>query len=118
MSGFRTPIISGNQIYVINDEAKLICIDINTGEIYWIVDLSKYSKGQKSKNMNLWLGPYLINNLLYNLSYFGELKIVSPISGDILSKKEIGVKGIMSPPLILTSSIFITDENSNVFKFK
>ena len=68
--------------------------------------------------MNLWLGPYLINNLLYNLSYFGELKIVSPISGDILSKKEIGVKGIMSPPLILTSSIFITDENSNVFKFK
>ncbi len=118
LSGFRTPIISGNQIYVINDEAKLICIDINTGEIYWIVDLSKYSKGQKSKNMNLWLGPYLINNLLYNLSYFGELKIVSPISGDILSKKEIGVKGIMSPPLILTSSIFITDENSNVFKFK
>ena len=118
LSGYRTPIVSGNQIYVINEDGKLICIDILSSEIYWITDLSKYRKGQKSENLNLWLGPYLINNLIYSISYFGELKIVSPISGDLLSSEKIGLKGALVPPIFLSNSFYISDENSNVYEFK
>ena len=60
LSGFRIYII-GNQIYVINDEVKLIAL-IQIQEKFIDSRFIKYSKGQKSKNMNLWLGPYLINN--------------------------------------------------------
>ena len=118
ISGYRTPIASGNQIYIINDEAQLICIDKESGDIYWITDLNKYRKGQKVENLNLWLGPYLINNLLYNISYFGELKIISPVTGEILSEENIGVNGVMVPPLILNDAIFVTDKNLNVYRFK
>ena len=118
LSGYRTPIISGGQIYVINDEGKLICLSIDKGEIYWITDLNKYKKGQKVQNMNLWLGPYLINNLLYNISYFGELKVVSPLSGELFTSETIGVKGVMVPPLILNNFIYLADEDSNVFKIE
>ena len=118
LSGYRTPIVSGNQIYIINEDAKLICIDRVSSEIYWITDLSKYRKGQSVENLNLWLGPYLVNNLLYNISYFGELKIVSPISGDMLSSETIGIKGALVPPLIVSESIYLSDENSNVYEFK
>ena len=118
ISGYRTPVISGDQIYLIDEDAKLICLDKNTGEVYWITELNKFRKGQKAKNLNLWLGPYLINNLLYNISYFGEMKVVSPMTGDILSTDKLGIKGIMLPPVILSSSIFIMDEKSNVFKFE
>ena len=118
LSGYRTPIISGNQIYVINEDAKLICVDINTGEIYWITELDKYQKGQKAKDLNLWLGPYLINNLLYNISYFGKLKIVSPITGEILTEDSLVIKGILTQPFILRDSIFVADKNSNVYKFQ
>ncbi len=118
VSGYRTPLITGNQIYVINEEGKIICIERKSGEIFWISDLKKYRKGQNSANLNLWLGPYLINNLLYNVSYFGELKILSAINGDVLSASSIGVKGIMTPPIILSENIFLSDEKSNVFKFK
>ena len=118
ISGYRTPLISGNQIYLINDDGKLICIDKSSSEIYWITDLSKYRKGQKAENLNLWLGPYLINSLIYNISYFGEVKIVSPITGEVLSTDTIGVKDINVPPIIISDSIFMTDENSNVFKFE
>ena len=38
VSGYRTPIISGNQIYLINEDAKLICLDKDSSEIYWITD--------------------------------------------------------------------------------
>ena len=117
-SGYRTPIVSGKQIYVINDEGKLICLDMNSGEIYWINDLGKYKKGRKVENLNLWLGPYLINDLLYSLSYFGELKIVSPISGEVLESRNINIDKILAPPIIVNDATYISDENSNVYKLK
>ncbi len=118
LSGYRTPVISGNQIYVINNDGKLICIDINSGEIYWISDLEKYKKGKKVENLNLWLGPYLINDLLYNLSYFGELKIISPFTGEILDVQNTGISKILTPPVIVKEAIYVSDENSNIFRFK
>ncbi len=96
----------------------MICVDKNSSEIYWITDLSKYRKGQKTENLNLWLGPYLINNLIHSISYFGELKIISPTTGEILSSESIGVKGALVPPLILSNSIYLSDESSNVYEFK
>ncbi len=118
LSGYRTPTVSGGQIYVIDEDGKLICLNKNTGEVFWITELNKYIKGQKAKDLNLWLGPYLINNLLYNISYFGELKTVSPMTGEVLSSDNIGVKGIILPPVILSNKVFIMDENSNVFHFE
>ena len=118
LSGYRTPLVSGNQVYVINEDGKLICLDKSSAEIYWITDLAKFRKGQKAEDLNLWLGPYLINNLIYTISYFGEIKIVSPITGEILSRDSIGVNNILVPPLILSESIYLTDKNSNVYEFK
>ena len=118
LSGYRTPTISGNQVYIIDEDGKLICLDKNNGEIYWITELNKFKKGKKAKNLNLWLGPYLINNLLYNFSFFGELKVVSPITGDILSTDNLGIKDIILPPIIVSDAVFLMDENSNVFKFE
>ncbi len=118
LSGYRTPLITGNQVYVINEDGKLICLDKSSAEVYWITDLSKYKRGQKAENLNLWLGPYLVNNLIYSLSYFGEIKIVSPITGEILSEDSIGVKNILVPPVITAKSIFVTDKNSNIYEFK
>ena len=118
LSGYRTPLVTGNQIYVINEDGKLICLDKTSAEVYWIKDLSKYRKGQKVSNLNLWFGPYLINNLLYNISFFGEVKIVSPITGEILSEYSLRLKNILVPPIILSDSIYVTDKNSNVYEFK
>ncbi len=118
ISGYRTPILSGGQIYLINEEGKLICISKDTGEIFWITDLEKYKSGKNIENLNLWLGPLLINNVLYNFSYFGELKTVSPITGEILSSKKLGLDGINIPPIVLNNSIYIVDENSNVYELE
>ena len=117
LSGYRTPSVSGNVLYVIDDSGKLICINQKNGEIYWITNLEKFRKGQKVENLNLWLGPYMINNLLYNISYFGEVKVVSPLSGEILSTNSLKIEKIMVPPLILSDLVIVADEKSNVYKF-
>ena len=118
ISGSRTPIISGNVIYVIDEDSRLVCINISTGEIYWIRELEKYRKGNKVKDLNLWLSPYLINNLIYNISYFGEIKIVSPKTGEILATENLGIRGIVSQPIVLQDRVYVVDEKSNVFRIE
>ena len=118
ISGSRTPIISGNVIFVTDKDSRLVCININTGEIYWITELDKFRKGNKVKDSNLWLSPYLINNLIYNISYFGEIKIVSPKTGEILASQNLGIKGIVSQPIILQDRVYVVDERSNVFRIE
>ncbi len=117
LSGYRTPIISGNQIYIIDKNGKLICLDKLNGDVYWITELNKYKKGQDVSNLNLWNGPYLINSLLYNFSYFGEMKVVSPINGEILSSDSLGINKILVPPIVLKDTIYFTNGDSNVYKF-
>ena len=118
ISGSRTPIISGNVIFVIDEDSRLVCLNINTGEIYWIRELAKFRKGNKVKDLNLWLSPYLINNLIYNISYFGEIIIVSPKTGDVLATENLGIKGIVSQPIVLQDRVYVVDEKSNVFRIK
>ena len=89
-----------------------------TGEIYWITQLEKYKGSENYKNLNLWLGPYALNNNLYLISYFGELLRVDPKNGKILDSKNLGINGIMIEPMILSNEIYIVDIDSNVYKFK
>ena len=118
VSGSQTPIISGNQIFILDNDARLICLNKESGEIYWITQLEKYKRGTDSKNLNLWTGPYLINNELFIISYFGKFISLSPFSGEILYEDKLGIKDIYSPLLILSNQIFITDEKANIFRFR
>jgi outer membrane protein assembly factor BamB len=118
ISGSQTPIISANQIYLIDNEARVICINKSTGEIYWIRELEKYRRGTDSKNLNLWTGPYLINEYLYLISYFGDILTISPLNGEVLDEDKLGVKNIYSPLIVLSDQIFITDEKANIYRFK
>ena len=103
---------------MIDEDSRLVCINISTGEIYWIRELEKYRKGNKVKDLNLWLSPSLINNLIYNISYFGEIKIVSPKTGEILATENLGTKGIVSQPIVLQDRVYVVDERSNVFRIE
>lgn len=118
ISGKNSPTISGNQIYLLDNDARLICLNKDTGEIYWITQLDKYKGKEIAKNLNLWLGPYALNEYLYMISYFGELIKINPKTGDIIDSSSLGIKGIMVEPIILDQHIYIMDINSNVYEFK
>jgi len=118
ISGKNSPTISGNQIYLLDNDAKLICLNKESGEIYWITQLDKFKGKENAKNLNLWLGPYALNENLYIISYFGELAKINPKTGDIIDTSSLGIKGIMVEPLILDQHIYIMDINSNVYEFK
>jgi outer membrane protein assembly factor BamB len=116
MSGSNSPIVSNLQLYLIDNEARLMCINKLSGEIYWYTQLDKNKNGKKSGKLNNWMGPYLINGLLYVLSKHGELISVSPVTSEILSTENINISDISIKPVILSKYMFIMDNNSNIYK--
>ena len=116
ISGSNSPIISNNQLYIIDDDSRLICLNKNSGEIYWISQIEKNKKGRKSGNLNNWKGPYLINSLLYLISEHGEVIAVSPKTSEILSSKNLNISGITNNPIIVSNNIYLMDNNSNVYQ--
>ena len=104
------------QLYVIDNEARLICANKISGEIYWITQLEKNKNGRKNSKSNNWKGPYLINGILYALSSHGEIVSVSPLSGEFFSSKNINISGISINPVVVSKNIFIMDNKSNVYK--
>ena len=118
ISGNRTPVVSGNIVLIIDKNSRVICLNKIDGEIFWITELEKFRKGNKSKDLNQWLGPYLVNGLIYNISYFGELIILSPKTGEILAYDDIKIKKIITQPIIIHDAIYASDEKLNVFRLK
>tara|TARA_B110000858_G_scaffold196026_1_gene253798 strand:+ start:656 stop:1951 length:1296 start_codon:yes stop_codon:yes gene_type:complete len=116
ISGTNSPITSNAQLYVIDNEARLICVNKISGEIYWITQLEKNKNGKKNGKNNNWKGPYLIDGLLYALSTHGEITSISPLTGDVLSSKNIKISGITIDPVIISKNFFITDNKSNIYK--
>lgn len=116
MSGKNSPIISNNQLYIVDNDARLVCVNKLTGQIYWITQLEVNRNGKKSGKKNNWIGPYLINGLLYVLSTHGELLSISPITSGILSSEKINIDGININPVIISKNFFIMDNNSNIYK--
>jgi len=116
MSGKNSPIISNNQLYIVDNDARLVCVNKLTGQIYWITQLEVNRNGKKSGKKNNWIGPYLINGLLYVLSTHGELLSISPTTSEILSSEKINISGISINPVIISKNLFIMDNNSNIYK--
>ena len=116
ISGSNSPVISNNQLYIIDNDARLICLNKNTGEIYWITQIEKNKKGKKMGKSNNWKGPYLMNNLLYLISAYGEVISVSPKTSEVLSSNNLNISGISINPVLVSKNIFLMDDNSNVYQ--
>lgn len=116
ISGSSSPLVSNKQLYVVDNESRLMCINKFSGEIYWITQLDKNKNNKKSGKKNNWKGPYLVDGLLYVLSNHGELVIVSPVTSEVLTSKNIKISNISVDPIIISQNIFIMDNKSNIYQ--
>ena len=59
IAGITTPVVSGEWVFVLTDDAKLLCIARPNGKVRWISQLSAFKNDEKKKNPINWTGPVL-----------------------------------------------------------
>jgi outer membrane protein assembly factor BamB len=113
LAGIATPWVAGEWIFVVTDDARLICLARASGRIRWISQLPAFRNIKKSKGPINWVGPLLAGGRLWSVSSEGALASASPTDGAVGSTIEL--KGVFRlPPVVANSTLYLLNEEGEL----
>ena len=113
VAGISTPWVAGEWVFVIDDEARLLCIARSTGKIRWVSELQRFKKKKKKKGLITWVGPVLAGDRLIAASSEGELVNIALADGAIQTRVKSG-KGISLSPIVANNTLYILDDGGKI----
>ena len=106
LAGISTPWVAGEWIFVVTDDARLMCLARTTGRVRWISQLPNFRNMKKSKDPIRWVGPMLAGGRLWALSSEGVISSASPTDGSIGASIE--TKGSFTLAPVVANGILYT----------
>ena len=117
-AGISTPWIAGEWLFVVTDDAKLICLARSNGKARWIAQLPRFTNVKKNKgNQITWYGPVLAGNRLVLTNSRGNIVFASPNDGSVTGT--IGTKAPFTlPPIVVNSTIYTLDQRGRISAYR
>jgi outer membrane protein assembly factor BamB len=117
LAGISTPWLAGDWIFVVTDEAKLICVYRLNGHIRWITQLPQFQKAKSKKGEIEYSGPVLAGGRLIITGSNGALIYVDPTTGAFQSQTSVGA-GVSLSPVVAGSTLYIYDDRGRLHAFR
>jgi outer membrane protein assembly factor BamB len=117
IAGIDTPWLAGDWLYVITDEAKLLCISRQNGHIRWINQLPQFVKAKAKKGEIEYSGPVLAGGRLIVTASNGALIYVDPVTGAFQSQTNLRVP-VSLAPVVANSTLYIYDDRGQLHAFR
>ena len=126
-AGISTPWVAGEWVFIVTDDARLVCLARATGKVRWISQLRRYKsektkkdgtiKDSKKSNPVTWLGPVLAGNRLVLTNSEGQIASASVDTGKVTSV--INTKTAFTlPPVVANSTLYVLDQKGRVTAYK
>ena len=116
IAGISTPWVAGEWVFVVTDEAKLLCIARATGKVRWVSQLQRYHKGKSKNGPVTWTGPVLAGDRLILANSEGNMVMVSPTDGKTQSTTRIGAPVYLAP-VVANSVLYVLDDGGRITAF-
>ena len=117
LAGISTPWVAGDWLFVVTDDARLICIARATGKARWIAQLPQFRKQKNKSGPINWYGPILAGNRLVLTNSEGQ--IVSVLPGDGTVSNTIETKDAFSlPPVVANQTLYVLDERGRITAYR
>ena len=113
IAGISTPWVVGDWLFVVTDEAKLLCVARATGKVRWQTQLQHFRKDKAKKGTVSWSGPILAGDRLILASSDGQLANISPADGKLLSMGDAGAPVFLSP-VVANQTLFILSNDGHL----
>ncbi|MFM7027517.1 MAG: PQQ-binding-like beta-propeller repeat protein [Chakrabartia sp.] len=108
LAGISTPWVAGEWVFVVTDDARLLCIARNSGKVRWATQLPRYRVEKKKKGPISWAGPLLAGDRLILANSDGQLVNVSPSDGKVQSTVKSGGPVLLSP-IVAGNTLYVLD---------
>jgi outer membrane protein assembly factor BamB len=113
LAGISTPWVAGEWLFVVTDDARLLCIARGSGKVRWSTQLARYRVEKKKKDPINWVGPILAGDRLIVANSEGRLVNVSPTDGKIQSETKAGGPVLLSP-IVADNTLYILDNDGRL----
>ncbi len=116
-AGISTPWIAGEWLFIVTDDAKLVCLSRANGKVRWISELGAFKNLKKRKNPIFWFGPLLAGGRLIVLNSEGQVVSVSPATGEISDRLK-GTGPYSLPPLVANNMLYVIDDKGKISAYR
>jgi len=116
-AGISTPWVAGEWLFLITDDARLVCLARATGKVRWIQQLRHYGSEKKKKNPITWYGPVLAGNRLILTNSRGEIVSASADTGEVSNTID-GGKSYSLPPVVANSTLYVLDQKGRISAYR
>lgn len=113
VAGIATPWVAGEWLFVVTDDARLLCIQRTSGKIRWSTQLTRWKNPKKKQNPIGWTAPVLAGGRLILASTEGELAEVTPESGAIRTTRKLG-EAVHIRPVVANQMLYTLDDKGRL----
>jgi outer membrane protein assembly factor BamB len=117
IAGISTPVTSGEWVFVMTDEARLLCVARSTGKIRWISKLQRYKNEKKKKKPISWYGPVLAGGRLVIANSHGSVWSVAPDEGTATEILDVG-NDVSLAPIVANNILYVLDDSGRISAFR
>ncbi len=111
VGGTNTPWVAGDFIYVLSNDAELLCITRQDGRVRWIAALPRFENEEDRENPIYWSGPVLVSDRLIVTGSSGEAFSISPYTGELLGHIELPARAHL-PPIVANNTVYILTDDA------
>lgn len=108
IASVTTPWAAGDVVYITSLAGEVICVNRESGQVYWIKDLNEGIK--KSKNRSFFEGPILAGDRLVMVSSDGRAIALNAKTGEIQKTIKLGGDGLITPIAVGGLVYVVTDK--------
>jgi len=117
IAGISKPWVAGEWVFVVSDDAKLLCVNRANGKVRWITQLPAFRNEKKKAGPIYYRGPVLAGGRLILASSEGTLINVDPTNGGFQSQTNIRSSVSLSP-IVANQTLYILDDDGRLRAFR
>lgn len=116
-ASISTPWLAGEWLFVITDDARLVCLSRANGKVRWIGQQQAYRNVEKRKNAYTWYGPVLAGDRLWLTNSRGELIGASPADGSVQTTINAAASFTL-PPVVANQTLYVLDQKGRLSAYR
>ena len=117
IAGIATPWVAGDWVFVVTDDAKLLCLSRINGHVRWINQMPQFEHPKSKKGEIDYTGPILAGGRLIAVGSNGIIINIDPATGNYQSQTRVGA-GISLPPVVANSTLYVYDDDARLHAFR
>lgn len=117
IAGISTPWIAGDWLFVVTDDAKVLCVARGSGKIRWINQLPAFEKMKSKKGQIDYSGPVLAGSRLIVTGSNGVIVNIDPLTGSFQSQTRVGA-GVSLPPVVAGETLYVYADDGKLHAFR